>query len=420
MRIRPDGFTGALMAVEGIDDARAILHGPGGCRMCHMILSRKVYPRMEKMGMAEYNLPYFYGQPRVPCTFLEEHDYISGAYEIIKDALPIVGSKNDKMIVVINSPGAALIGDNHEKAISETGLKGRAFSIEESLISVPLSTGYDVTMKSILEWLDTKSTGKIPNSVNLIGMSVMDKDWKNGVRELKKTVELMGLNVLAVPGAGCSVSDLQRSVNASWNIVVYPEYGLNIAEYYKKKYGIPYIISPEGAPVGFDAIETWIRTIAESTSANPKKAMERVAAYKKDVFDTFMGSRYKTIKMQGASFSVCGDASVVYPLTKWLYDYLSLMPVAVATDPGSYQPHNDSLKDFLESIGMGGSWGQEPVESDFVFADGDSAMIMESSGTCLKGIDIGMPTLDYDCLIPRPILGAKGAMYIIDEIMRSV
>lgn len=420
MRIRPDGFTGALMAVESVDDARVILHGPGGCRTCHMILSRKTYPRMEAGGMMDYNLPFFYGQPRIPCTYLEEEDYISGAYDTVKDALKVVASKNDDMIVIIDSPGAALIGDDHEKAISENNLNDRAFSIGESLISVPMSAGYDVTLRSMMEWLSPDKEETIPNSVNILGMSILDKDWKNGVREIKRSMELIGLDIISTPGAGCNVNDLKRSVNASMNVVVYPEFGISLAEFYKEKYGIPYIISEKGAPIGFDATESWIKTIAEKMNADLSSALKRIDCYKNDVFDAMMGSRFKTMKLRGSSFSVCGDASVVLPLTEWLCDYMSLTPVAVRTDPGSYEPYNDSLKKFLETAGMSEAWNREPTESDFIFADGDTAMIMESSGMCSKGIDIGMPTINYGDLVPRPMLGAKGAMYILDEIMRSV
>lgn len=420
MRIRPDGFTGALMAVESIDDARAILHGPGGCRICHMILSRKVYPRMEEGGMSDYDLPYFYGQPRLPCTYLEEDDYINGAYSQISDALSVVSGKNDKMMVIINSPGAALIGDNHTKAVTETGLDDRAFPIDESLISVPLSTGYDHTMRSIVEWLSPNAGEKIPKTVNILGMSILDKDWKNGLKEIKRSIELLGLKIISTPGAGCTVEELNRSVNASINIVVCPEYGLETAEYYQRTYGIPYIISPDGAPIGFDATESWIRNVAEKTSTDPKPAIDRIRSYKNDVFHILMGSRFKTIKMRGSTFSICGDASVVYPLTKWLYEYLLLTPVAVNVDEGSSPDHEKRLKEFLDSIEMSESWGKEPIEgSDFIFADGDSAAIMETSGMCMKGIDIGMPTPEPGNLIPKPILGVKGAMYILDEIMKA-
>ena len=420
MRIRPDGFTGALMAIEGISNARAVLHGPGGCRLCHMILSRKTFPRMESGGTTEYNIPYFFGQPRLPCTYLEETDYINGAYDIVVDALPFIESKKDGMITIINSPGAALIGDNHGKAINEVGIADKAFAIEESLVSVPLCEGYDHTLRSVLEWLSPKKIPTVPNTVNVIGMSILDKDWKNGVREITRSLQLLGLDIISFPGAGCSTYDLERSVGASLNVVVCPEFGIEVAKFYEEEYGIPYVISPSGAPIGFDSTIEWIRTVADRTGKDPSEAIGRIERYKDCVFHSLMGSRFKTIKMRGSSFSIYGEASIVYPLTKWLYHYLSMIPLSVVVDQGSYSPMIEPLKDFLISIEAGDAFQNENDDwSDFVFADGDTAVLLEKSGRCGKGIDIGLPTSEYLSLIPRPIVAAKGSLYILDEIMKD-
>ena len=74
-RTLPDGFVGAVMAVESITDAIAFLHGPGGCRVRFMVYSSAVFPRMTVEENDDYFIPYFYGYPRVPATFLDEYDY---------------------------------------------------------------------------------------------------------------------------------------------------------------------------------------------------------------------------------------------------------------------------------------------------------------------------------------------------------
>ena len=110
MRTLPDGFNGAVMAVESIEDAAVFLHGPGGCRVRHMVHSSAVYPRMPPGTDADWLGPYYYGYPRVPASYLDEYDFINGAFYKLDEALPIVASKKPSLIVVINSPGAALIG----------------------------------------------------------------------------------------------------------------------------------------------------------------------------------------------------------------------------------------------------------------------------------------------------------------------
>ena len=153
-RTLPDGFVGAVMAVESISDAIAFLHGPGGCRVRFMVYSSAVFPRMSLEENDEYFIPYFCGYPRVPATFLDEYDYINGAYYKLEEGLPIVDSKKPRLTVIFNSPGAGLIGDNHEKAIRESGMEDRAIWMDEALCSMPVTSGYDHTLTEIVSYLD--------------------------------------------------------------------------------------------------------------------------------------------------------------------------------------------------------------------------------------------------------------------------
>ena len=158
MRTLPDGFDGAVMAVESISDAVAFLHGPGGCRVRLMTHSSAVFPRVFEGEDWSYFTPYYYGYPRVPATYLDEYDYINGAAYKVVEGLGVVKRTDPNLVVVINSPGAALIGDNHEKAIADAGLADRAIYMDESLVSMPMTTCYDHTLRAIVRKLDPEPT----------------------------------------------------------------------------------------------------------------------------------------------------------------------------------------------------------------------------------------------------------------------
>lgn len=420
MRTLPDGFNGAVMAVESITDAVALLHGPGGCRVRQMVHSTAVFPREDPDDIAGYDIPYFYGYPRVPATYLDEHDYINGAAYKILEGLPIVASRNPALIVVVNSPGAALIGDDHEKSVRDLGLGSKVVTMDESLVSMPFTVCYGLTLKAVVEKIGLKKAAPEKGTAIMIGLTIMDKDWRAAADELRGLVESMGLKVICTPGAGASFSELRDSVNAEYCIVVCPEACTGLSELYAS-FGVKVVRSDAGAPVGFDATERWISSIAEVTGCDPSVALKNIRRAKDTVYEKFTGMKYNTLRIKGMSFSAAGTASVVRPLTEWLYYYLAMAPVAVAVDPGADADEVKALKSFLYSAGYPESFGREPADgSGAVFCEGITAQTMALNGSCRIGVPIGYSSMGLDDIIPRPVYGVQGAMYILDEILHGV
>ena len=419
MRTLPDGFNGAIMAVESIEDAAVFLHGPGGCRVQHMVRSTAVYPRLAPGSQEDYFDIYYYGYPRVPASYLDEYDFINGAFYKTSEALPILADKEPSLIVIINSPGAALIGDNHEKAIRDSGLENRAIYMDESLVSMPMTECYGHMLRAVMQHLAPERSEVLPGTVNLLGLSLYDKDWEAGKEDLCGLVESMGLKVLSTPGAGASIEDLKRSVRAEFNVVVCPEMCAGLLEYYESK-GVPTIRPSCGAPIGFTAVKEWVKAIAEATRKDPEPALDKVRRVERKVYDKFMGLKYNVLRMRGLPFSIAGTASVVRSITEWLYGYLSMIPIAVAVDPGADEKEVGLLKRFLEERDLLDSFGKEPPEdSDVVLCEGIAALTMAEATGCI-GIPIGYSCTGMDDIIPRPIYGIQGAMYILDELMHGV
>ena len=419
-RTLPDGFVGAIMAVESISDALAFLHGPGGCRVRFMVYSSAVFPRVRLEDQDDYFIPYFYGYPRVPATYLDEYDFINGAYYKLEEGLPIVDSKKPKLLVIINSPGAGLIGDNHEKAIKEAGMEDRAIWMDEALVSMPMTQGYDHTLLEIIKHLDPEKKATEKDTVNLVGMTVLDKDWEYAVNEMKENIESMGLKVKCVPGAGATLEDLKDSVNSEYCVVVSPEACSGLCQYYESR-GLKIIRSEAGAPVGFDAVYEFYRNIAEKTGKDGSPALRKVDEARDRIYQKFVGMKYNALRIKGLRFSIAGVASVIRPLTMWLYNYLATAPIAVDVDPGADETETEKLKAFLKEIDYADSFGKElKVGSDIVLCEGISALTMELNGECNIGIPIGHSSMGLDDVIPRPVYGIQGALYILDEILHGV
>ncbi len=417
MNIQADSFTGMVMAIESIDGARALLHGPGGCRKNALALASKSFSRPKERNPEEFMKPYFYGNPRFPCTYVEADDYVMGAQKKLIDALKTVGSVNDELLVVICSSGASIIGDDISGAIKEAGLEDRCFSFDKTMEAGTVGEGFDRTIESVIEWQNAAKVPKKDKTVNLLGISVLMKDWRSAVKDLKHLLELMGIGVLCIPGAGCTLSDLKESVAASANLVVYPEYCRATAACYEKEHGIPAIVSEDGMPVGFDATESWIKKVAAHFGVSPDPALSAVNEQRRRAAICLMSSR--GFSAEGEEFAVRADLSIAYPLVKWLYSYLSMVPTSVIVTDSGDAAMMSRLEAFLDKIGCRDSLGAPmPLYVKAFLGDGNSTQIEEIKGNVYRGVDICHPSIMRTDFISKPIVGPTGALYILDEIMR--
>jgi hypothetical protein len=99
-----------------------------------------------------------------------------------------------------------------------------------------------------------------------------------------------------------------------------------------------------------------------------------------------------------------------------------MIPVFLETEPGADRESADALTAFIDSYGLKNAVCRDITESDpyFVFADGHMAETMKLMGSCKVGVDISAPNLSNFSFIPKPILGALGSMYLLDEIFNGL
>ena len=122
--ITPDSISGMIFTLEGMNNTVVLLNGPMGCRFYHSTTSqflriRPVLCLPEGEGGKRYPVDYntlnewFFRQERVPCTYLDSYDYVYGTRDKVGAAIDYISANIDfDIIAIINSPGAALIGDD--------------------------------------------------------------------------------------------------------------------------------------------------------------------------------------------------------------------------------------------------------------------------------------------------------------------
>jgi len=410
----PEGILGISLAFEGIKDSAAIMNGPTGCRSYPAWLSEHAYPCRDKECYTDvpfkYYKRFFFTQPRIPCTYMDGDDYIMGTREKLDEVFEDVMSLKPNLVGLINSPGASLIGET----LTLKAEKGTIVKIESPLPSVPLGMGFQDTMIKILETLSPKEQKK-RKGVNLVGMTIWDLGWEDTIDDLKGLLELCGITVNTVIGAGCTVSELQNSGKAELNVIVHRDMGKEIAKWYEKELNVPYVESKLGAPIGFDALEDWILRICEKLNVNPSKAMKKIKEKRERVANVLL-SLYTVHKPTvGHTFSVGAQGSVAYPVMSFLYNYLGLLPVAIST--GTDRSFDDEIEKFVKDNELDVSDDVSETPAVVMIGDGVSVASAEYRGLVKGGFDIARRSRIIVYIEERPLLGLRGTMRLLDGVM---
>lgn len=116
------------------------------------------------------------------------------------------------------------------------------------------------------------------------------------------------------------------------------------------------------------------------------------------------------------------DSELTLPLMEWLYSYLFMFPECVVVKDWWSAEFRERLTGFLTGINRTEVTGKDidSTRVDVMFADGISAEFMQKKEICSAGIDMWMPTMHTLPFVEKPILGAKGALRILDDVFRLI
>ena len=424
--IVPDGFTGAIMAIEGIKDAAVLLNGPTGCKFYHGAVADNQFLRVDSLDPLYYSEEFYFGQPRVPATYLDDHDYVFGATSKLERILPVVAQKGHSLIAVVNSPGAALIGDDLERFIVQARLPVPCIAIESAGFSDSFTTGFQRTVIQTLNLLNPQHVSinqknVNPKSVNLVGLSIFHQHWQGNIDELCYLLKLCKIKVITALCAGTSVEKLQNLGLAKYNLVVHDEYADQITPFLKKHFGQNSIIPENGAPLGFDATEAWIKKVCLAVDTDPSPALKVLTTARKQSCEILSRFNSLTGLPKGATFAVNTHPSIALPLTKWLYLWLGMVPVSVSTGDDN-NDYTDSLQNFLFDIDCMEAWNTDAVKAAPDIAFGSELFISRLRLYRLPviGINISLPGNGYIDFIQKSLLGVRGSLYILEKIINGL
>ena len=120
----------------------------------------------------------------------------------------------------------------------------------------------------------------------------------------------------------------------------------------------------------------------------------------------------------GKTFSVAAEGSLAYPVTRFLYSYLGLLPVALRT--GLDTSFSAEISQFIEENGLSVSEEAFDTPADVMLADGNSVASAIFRGLIPEGFDIVRPGRRIVRIKERPVLGLGGTMRLLDSVMNTI
>lgn len=428
---RPDSLAGAISAFEGIHNASALINGPLGCRNYLAYLIQIQDPQATPLDFDAYMTEFHFGQPRAPCTFIDEYDYVNSAEPKIKKALQHLSGWKQGLVGVVNAPGTSLIGDDLTGIVRKINPKYKTVTIESTAFTGTFADGFKKAGIEILKTVTKKSGRKKPRSVNLIGPNIFHYNWESNVQEIKKTLELMGIRVLSTVCAGEELSNLEQAAKAELNVVLYEEYGDTIAKFLERTFGIPALGIKETSPFGLTASEQWFSSIAKFFNLPSEIVESESTKVRMKCYRTLERLSMLTGGLKGKTFAVFGDSSTVAPLTMFLHKYLGMYPEVVGLR--EIGPYNRSLietylsKNSLDTILLF-SPDQYEIQRNLLGRSPHliyGSVIEERISKTLQNkhqdfIPISHPYSERVMLTYRPTIGFSGALTIVEETINSI
>ena len=352
-------FGGALSTLEALPQTIPIMHAASGCAGSIA---------WGQNGGSGLQVGGYCGGLAVPSSNVGEREVIFGGNERlaeeIRNSLKVM---DGRLFVVLTSCVTEIIGDDIGAVVSEIqpeldsktslifartgGFKGNSYY------------GYDLVMQALVEQFvenpakpaETNPASPQAASVNILGIvPYMDSFWRGNLEGIRRLLELAGIKVNTFFTSSDTLEDTRLSGVAALNIVVSDVYGIEAAESYKRKFGIPYISA--SLPVGPTASAELLRKTAQALSL--KCDVESIIETQKKRYYGFLEplvDLYHDADLQRYAV-VIGDVNYAVGITRFLLDDLGWLPALVQFTELLTPEQQTALTEKLHSSKYSAQW----------------------------------------------------------------
>jgi light-independent protochlorophyllide reductase subunit B len=158
---------------------------------------------------------------------------------------------------------------------------------------------------------------------NLLGPSALGFRHRDDVMEITGLLDRLGIDVDVVAPLGASPADLARLWQADFNVVLYPETGMQAATWLKRMFGQPFVRT---VPVGIGATRDFIAEVAALAGVDAATLLDadesRLPWYSRSVDSTYL---------TGKRVFIFGDATHAVAASRIASEELGFTVVGLGT-----------------------------------------------------------------------------------------
>ena len=221
-------FCGSRVVLYPVADALHLIHGPIGCAAYTWDIRGALSsgPQLHRMSFS---------------TDLREMDVISGGEKkLYRALLELIDKYHPKAAFVYSTCVVGVIGDDVQTICNlvskEKGIP--VIAVHSEGFKGTKKDGYKAACDALATLMGKVSTSDIPqHSINILGdFNIAGETWI-----IKKYYKRMGINVVATMTGDGRIDDIRKAHGARLNVVQCSGSMTHLAEFMKKRFGIPYI-----------------------------------------------------------------------------------------------------------------------------------------------------------------------------------